>query len=76
MRVLWTILQVAMWGVGALLLVCLLGSLRWLSSVSDPTPEALFAAGMTVVMLVGFVTAFYLYETFAVRHTSGAEALA
>ena len=67
MRLLSVVFQVAIWGVGAWLLICLLGAMHKLSSASEVRPEAVFAGAMALVLMLGFVTAFYLYETFSTK---------
>ena len=75
MRILSVVFQVALWAAGAWLLICLLGAMHKLSSASEVRPEAVFAGSMALVLLLGFVTAFYLYETFSTQ-TRAPETLA
>jgi hypothetical protein len=78
MRATLTILQLALWAAGAWLFIGLLGTLRWLSSGADPGPEAMFAISLRFALVIGIVTAFYVYETFRNRpeDPDGTEALA
>jgi hypothetical protein len=58
------LLHLAFWLAVLFVLVCLLGSLRWLKPGLNPTGEDLIAFGYAVLGAIGLFTVFYVYDTF------------
>lgn len=58
------LLRLAFWVAALFVLVCLLGSLRFLQPGVNPTVSDFSAFGTAVVCALGLFVAYYIYDTF------------
>jgi hypothetical protein len=63
-RLISKLLHAAFWIATLFVLVCLLGSLRWLRPGHNPTSTDFAAFGAAVLCALGLFTIFYVYDTF------------
>ena len=64
LRWLLALLRLAFWMAALFVLVCLLGSLRFLRPGVNPSVTDFTAFGMAVLSAIGLFVVFYLYDTF------------